>query len=252
VLKLEKAKQGIRPFELTKKCDDSMGKSISPSWRWLGLPLLFIALITGIIIATDTKTLQGSWTWAIVDHPTKPYQLDGEIPVLVPPWNASEESPPRGWVGFNVTLRQSGKNGYEVEGRILPADEDRQSRLAMRVVNETGLSILADFGFDDYSLNITQYYASTFLDGTIGKLHSDFGLIGMDTDKYIFLFRGLKNETEDRPIAVFLKETWLEGKTLLEPTAINIFLVAATATVGSILTILKPKTSGKLARGQKR
>lgn len=229
-----------------------MRKPLSPSWRWLGLLLLLIALSTGLVMAMDMKAFQESWAWAIVDHLTQPYPLDGEVPVYVPPWNASEENPPRGWVGFNVTLRHNSKYGYEVEGRILPADGDRQSQLAMRVVNETGLFTLVDFSFDDYSLNITRYYASTFLDGTMGKLHSDFVLRDMDTDKYIFLFRGLKNETEDRPIAVFVKETWLEARTLLEPTAINIFLVAATATVGSILTILKPKTSGKVARGQKR
>lgn len=229
-----------------------MRQPLSPSWRWLGLLLLFIALSTGFVIATDVKAFQESWAWAIADVPEKSYPLDGEVPVPVPPWNASEESTPRGWVGFNVTLRHNSKYGYEVEGRILPADGDRQTRLAMRVVNETGLFTLVDFGFDDYSLNITKFYASTFLDGTAGKLYADFGLSDMDTDKYIFLFRGLKNETEDRPIAAFVKETWLEEKTLLEPTALNIFLVAATATVGLILTILNPKTNRKPARGQKR
>ncbi len=232
-----------------------MGKSLSPSWRWLGLLLLFIALSIGFVIATDVKAFQESWAWAVVDDPTKSYQLDGEVPVYVPPWNASEESTPRGWVGFNVTLRHSGKYGYEVKGMILPADGDRQSRLIMLVVNETGLFTLVDFGFDDYSLNTTKSYAypsPIFIDGRIEKLHADFGLRDLDTDKYIFLFRGLKNETEDRPIAAFVKETWLEARTLLEPTALNIFLIAATATVGSILTILKPKANRKPARGQKR
>lgn len=218
--------------------------------------MLLTALIAGLVIATDAKIPEKTWAWAIVDDPKQPYPLDGEVPVLVPPWNASQEDPPRGWVGFNVTLRHNSEYGYQVEIRILPADADRESRLAIRVVNETGLSTLVEFGFDDYSLNatlnITKFYASTFLEGAIGKLHADFGLSGMDTDKYIFLFRGLKNETQDRPIAAFVKETWLEEKTFLEPTAVNIFLVAATAVAGSILTILKTKTKGKLARRQRR
>lgn len=227
-----------------------MGNRISPSWRWLGLLLLLSALIIGLIIATDTKIFQRVEAWAISD---KDEEVDGSRPVPVPPWNASEENPPRGWVGFNVTLQHRDREGYDVEGMILPYDGDRQPALAVRVVNETGLERLVEFGFDNFSLTTTKFYASTFLEGSVGRLHADFKLRDVDTNKYVFLFRGLKNETQDRLIAVFLKETWLEEKTLLEPTTTNIFLVATTAVIGSVLVVRKPKTNRKSkARLEKR
>jgi hypothetical protein len=217
-------------------------------WKWLGLLLLSCSLVIGLIIATDLKTPQRVESYA------KAAETGEEVVdkiVLVPPWNYSEEAP-RGWVGFNVTLNRTGKVGYEVKGQILPEDGDLNPKMVMRVVNETGLIYLIVDNFDSHTWNSTKIYAAAFLDGSVKRLHDDFEFVDIDdSSKYVFLFRGLKNETQDRPILIGLKEVWLEEKNLLEPTAFNIIVVASTAIVGLSMLLKSLKPSRK-KRSQKR
>lgn len=208
------------------------------SWRWLGLLLLFSSLIIGLIVATDLKIFQRVESYAKISE-TNEEVMDKVVPV--PPWNSS-----KGWVGFNGTLHHRDEVGYEVKGRILLANVSQQPKMVMRVINGTALLPLVFASFDEPTWDRTKIYAAAFLDGDMNKLHDDFKFLDIDnSSKYVFLFRGLKNETRDCPILISLKETWLVGKTLLEPTAPNIFLVAITAVAGLLLLARKPQSSRK-------
>jgi len=194
--------------------------------------LLLCSLITGLIIVADLKIFQRVESYAKIAENDEEV-VDMIVPV--PPWNASEEIPARGWVGINVTLDPTGKVGYEVKGLILPDDGDLNPKTVMRVVNETGLIYLVWDGFDEYAWNNTKIYAAAYLDGSVNRLHDYFELVDVDySSKYVFLFRGLKNETQDRPILINLKEAWYEENCLLQPTLLNLGIVAITAGLGFI------------------
>lgn len=207
--------------------------------RWLGLTLLILSLIIGTVIATNVKILHRTEVFA----QTEDDMLLEDKVVSVPPWNGTE-----GWVGFNVTLSHKGKMNYEAYGLILPNDEDPEPKTVMRVVNETGLAILRFDQFSTEAWNYTKVYAAAYLDRN--RLYDSFRFLEVDnSSKYVFLFRGLKNETEPRPILISLKEAWYEGKILLEPTAPNILIVAATTILGLSLTIRSSlKTRGRRLR----
>lgn len=209
--------------------------------RWLGLTLLIPSLIIGTVIATGVKIFYRTEAFAKIDD-GKELQ---DIVVDVPPWNSTE-----GWVGFNVVLSHRGKMSYEAYGLILPNDGDTEPKMVMRVVNETGLAFLR---FDQFSIeawNDTKVYAAAYLD--INRLYDRFSFFEVDnSSKYVFLFRGLKNETESRPILMSVKEAWFEGKVLLEPTPPNILIVVITTMVGLGLTIRqapKPKRRRRLRK----
>jgi hypothetical protein len=166
--------------------------------------------------------------------------------INVPPWNASEESPPRGWIGFNAILPHNESAGYAVDGVMIPADGDSNPDMIMRAVNETGLEMLRYESFDPYTWDSVTVYAAAILDAS--RLYDNFRFVGIDnSSKYILLFRCLKNETQDRPILVSLKETWLEEGALLGPLGYNVFLGTSiiVGTVGAILLVMKPKTPNK-------
>jgi len=198
--------------------------------RLFGIALLILSLITGTVIATNFKVFHRMEVFA----ETEDGMLLEDRTVPVPPWNSTE-----GWVGFNVILSHRGKMNYEAAGLILPDDADPEPKMVMRVVNETGLMLLQFDQFDPVTWDITKVYAAAYLDEN--RHHSEFRFVEVDNStKYVFLFRGLKNETQSRPILINLKEAWYEGKTLLEPTAPNVLIVAVTAIAGLILTIRSP------------
>ncbi|MBS7636090.1 hypothetical protein KEJ37_01890 [Candidatus Bathyarchaeota archaeon] len=162
--------------------------------------------------------------------------------VMVPPWNASEENPPRGWVGFNITVTRENKINHEIHGIILPADGDPNPKVVMRAVNETGLMILIWDNFDPYTWDSIKVYTATYLDRSRRVANFEFREID-DSRKYIFLFRGLKDETRDRPILISVKETWYEERIILDPFTSNVLVACSTATacVGVILIFKKDK-----------
>lgn len=171
--------------------------------------------------------------------------------VKVPPWNASEEEKPRGWVGFNVILNHTGKISYEAKGIIIPADGDPQPKMVMRAVNLTGLQMLIFDGFGESTWNSVEIYAWAFLDGEQNRLADEFTFFNLDnSSKYIMLFRGLKNETQDRPILISLKETYYEPRKLLEPLVFNTLVLVpiATSVIGIILLIESPRSRAKLSK----
>jgi hypothetical protein len=215
-------------------------------WRTFGLLLLLLSLSTGVLGASHVKT------YASVQQFVRNAQDGTEVKdmvVNVPPWNATERKPAQGWVGFNVTLTPDGKMDYTASGLIIPNDEDKTPDLVMRAVNITGLQYLKDDQFDPYDWDIVEVYAAALLNST--RLYDRFSFVGVDNSSvYTVLFRGLKNETQDRPILVNLKEAWLEERNLLDPSGSNaLIIVAATAAiVGLALAIKNPRSQKRVRR----
>jgi hypothetical protein len=181
-------------------------------------------------MAAEVKIFNHIEAFAKTDRTDIDEYLEDQI-VWVPPWNSSE-----GWIGFNVTLPNRWKVNYEAYGIILPNDGDLEPNMVMRVVNLTGSLILRFGGFDEPTWLSTKIYTAAFLNRSMRSCTFKF----MDIDnssKYVFLFRGLKNETAPRPILISVKEAWFEQNRLLEPTPLNIAIVAATASSGLITTI---------------
>ncbi|MEM2507479.1 MAG: hypothetical protein QW670_03710 [Candidatus Bathyarchaeia archaeon] len=207
--------------------------------RSLGFLLLLISLLIGGFANSNTKTLVQIEQFAKTENGE---DVVDKI-VMVPPWNASEENPPRGWVGFNVTVTRGNKINHEIHGIILPADRDPNPKVVMRVVNETGLMILIWDNFDPYTWDSIKVYTAAYLNGS--RRVDNFRFKEMDESrKYIFLFRGLKNETFDRPILISVKETWYEERIILDAFTSNVLVACsiATACVGVILIFKKDKT----------
>jgi len=205
-------------------------------WRWLGLALLLTSLITGSIIVVDVKTFGRVESFVRLEDGT----LLVDRVIDVPPWNSTEE----GWVSFTAILSHKQEVRYEAYGVIVPSDGDPEPWMVMRVVNETGLSDLVFDFFEEFVWNRTKVYAWAYLDEN--QQHYYFELEGIDeSDKYIFLFRGLKEEDRSRPILISVKEAWSEEKTLLEPTMPNLLIVVGVGVVGLYLVTTKPESSRK-------
>jgi len=196
--------------------------------KLFGITLLIISLITAGIIGAKVEVPHRVEVFAKTDDNV---ELKDAV-VAVPPWNSTE-----GWVGFNVTLPNRWKPGYEAYGMILPNDGDKEPKMVMRVVNITGLLMLKSEGFDIYTWNSTEIYAAAYL--SKDQLASEFKFLKIDnSSKYVFLFRGLKNETAPRPILINMKEAWYEYTCLLEPTPVNLILIGVTASLGLIFTVI--------------
>jgi hypothetical protein len=193
--------------------------------RWFGAALLVVSgLLAGLSLPYVKVTYaKDAWAKAVKDDTL----VDAsDQTVMVPPWNSSE-----GWVGFNITLPNEGKTGYAVHGTIVPADGDQNPQVALRVVNATGLDLLTFDGFSSQAWDATVVYAGSFLDSTVKYNTFDFQYLD-NSSYYIVLFRGLKNETQNRPILVSIKETWFEQGRLLELTPLSGSAIAAVALVG--------------------
>lgn len=195
-------------------------------WRWFGIILLSLSLIAGGIMAADMKAFRHIEVFAETD---KGVILEDQT-VWVPPWNSTE-----GWIGFNVTLSEWKKVNYEAFGIILPQDGDLEPYMIMRVVNVTGSLQLRFQGFDEPTWESVKIYTAAFLNRSVRSC--GFKFLDMDnSSKYVFLFRGLKNETASRPILINVKEAWFEEYSLLAPTPLNVAIVVATASLSSVMT----------------
>ena len=206
--------------------------------RSLGLPLLLISFVIGGFASANLKSYVQMEQFARTEDGK---EVKDKI-VMVPPWNASEENPPQGWVGFNISVIPTGKLNYKIHGIILPADNDRNPKIVMRVVNETRLMILIWDNFDPYTWDSIKVYAAVYPNAN--RLYDNFRFIETDSStKYVFLFRGLKNGTQDMPILISVKETWDEEKTILDSTTSNVLKISsiATACIGVILIIKRGK-----------
>ena len=96
--------------------------------------------------------------------------------------------------------------------------------------------------FDPSTWDSIKVYAAAYLNAN--RLYDNFRFIETDSStKYVFLFRGLKNGTQDMPILISVKETWDEEKTILDSTTSNVLKISsiATACIGVILIIKRGK-----------
>jgi hypothetical protein len=215
-------------------------------WRAFGALLLVASLIMVAVAVSNIKTYDQVEAFARNAE-------DGiavtDVSVPVPPWNASDEPTPRGWVGYNITLENLGKYKYEASGIIMPNDNDRNPSLLMRAVNETGLRVLMFEGFDPYIFDSIKVYAAAILNSS--RRVDNFGFVGLDSSpKYILLFRGLKNETQDRPFLLSVKEKWSVERNLMEPVTSNVLTItgSATAIIGLAIAVKNPGHRRKVHR----
>jgi hypothetical protein len=158
-------------------------------------------------------------------------QLVEDATVSIPPWNSTS-----GWVGFNVTLPNQGKTSYMTYGMLATADQDPNPNMVMAAVNATGLSLLTFDGFSEQAWNASKVYARSFLNATYKTNTFEF----RDLDNcsgYILLFRELKNETQNRPILISVKETWLEEREQPSPVTTTTTIRSGFASVNQTTAI---------------
>jgi hypothetical protein len=216
-------------------------------WRWFGALLLILSLIILIIAVSNVKTTRQIEVFA--RNAEDGTNIEDTI-VKVPPWNASQEKHPRGWVGFNVSMRNAGKEEYEANGVMVPADLNQTPpTVVMRVVNLTGLAILRFAGFDAPTFTEIKNYAGTFLNSS--HQYSFFRFVGLDnSSKYVVLFRDLINGTQDSRILISIKESWIEERNLMEPSTSNVVAITTTGTAlaGLFIVIRNPGSQKKAHR----
>ncbi|MDH7564418.1 MAG: hypothetical protein QHH24_06040 [Candidatus Bathyarchaeota archaeon] len=231
--------------------------------KWIGLALLLLSLIIGSIMAADVQLLQRKDTFAVTAE-NKHVQINGTT-VPVPPLNRTEEEARQlgknwGWVGFNITLPNQGKQNYEAYGVILPANPSPPwPDVVMAIVNATpptkvgnetivgGFDLLTFDQFSDEAWAATKVYAAESL--TASRPHATFSIMGVDNaSKYTVFFRGRANGTDDSLIVISIKETWLENTPLIPASTTNATIIAAIAVLGMVLTSLGfRKTRRRLA-----
>lgn len=197
--------------------------------RWFGAGLLLLSLlvagIAGVKVSYERKD------WAKTETSSGIVDVKDQV-VLVPSMNSSE-----GWVGFNFTLPNQGRTDYHASGAIEPADQDPNPAMVIAAVNQTGLDQLTSFeNFDPAWWNITQVYTRSFLNSTY--TYNSFEFQDLDNcSYYVLLFRGQKEEAQDRPILVSIQETWFEPGNIFQFTPWSISIIAAVAFTGSGLII---------------
>jgi hypothetical protein len=205
--------------------------------RWIGCAVLIVSLALGIIVVADVQTYQRLESFAV--NPDTNEKIEDKI-AAVPPWNSTE-----GWVGFNVTFPNEGKKGHEAGGLLLAGSEDNRSKVALRVVNSTGLLILLIDQFDETAWNDSKVYGVAYIDAI--RSYYQFTLLDLDgAGKYTVLLRGLENRTESSPVLISIKESWLVSSSLIPSSSFSTLAIAATACFGGALIMwsyLKPKQS---------
>jgi hypothetical protein len=198
--------------------------------RWFGAGLLLVSLLIAGIAGANVKVSYQRQDWAKSEKDNVPVDVKNQV-VLVPPFNSST-----GWVGFNITFPNEGKTGHVASGALAPYDRDPNPEIVMEAVNETGLDELTFDSFSEAAWSATEIYAGSFLDSTHTYNSFEFGNLD-NSSHYILLFRGYKNETQDRPILISIKETWFEPGNLLEFTPWSTSIIATVAFTGSGLII---------------
>ena len=191
--------------------------------RWVGAALVVVSLFVAGVAGSNVKVLYQKQDWARTANGT---QLVYRATVSVPPWNSTS-----GWVGFNITLPHQQDTDYGAAGAIAPADQDPNPAIDMAAVNSTGLSLLIFDGFSQQAWNASRTYTRSFLNSTFPT--NTFEFVGLDNcSVYILLFRGLKNETQNRSILISVQESWFEPGPVLVLSSWSASLVAAVAFVG--------------------
>jgi hypothetical protein len=170
-------------------------------------------------------------------------QLVKDAAVSIPPWNSSS-----GWVGFNITLSNQGKTGYVAYGMLATADQDPNPNMVMAAVNATGVSLLTSDGFSEQAWNASKVYARSFLNNTYKTNTFEFKDLD-NCSAYILLLRELKNETENRPILISVKETWLEESKQPSPVTTTTTIRSGFASVNQTTIGMALNITGSSAQG---
>jgi hypothetical protein len=216
-------------------------------WKWFGVLLLILSLIVLIIAVSHVKTTQQIEAFA--KNAQDGTNVEDTV-VKVPPWNASQELHPRGWVGFNISMADANKEDYSATGVMLPADLNQTApTVVMRVVNLTGLAVLRFTGFDIGTFANIKVYAGTFLNST--HQYNFFKFIGLDnSSKYVVLFRGLVNGTQDSRILISINQSWIEEANLMDPSTSNAvaIMTTGTAVAGLFIAIRNPGSHRRARR----
>jgi hypothetical protein len=209
--------------------------------KWLGVALLAISIILGSITAANVQIYMRKDSYALsADDQTQ--ILDRTVPV--PPNNRTEEGDrPWGWIGFNITLPNQGKAGYEARGIILPNNENERPHVLMRIANATpggGFDLLIFDKFSEQAWNASRIYAIASLPSLVnGKYYDEFRFEKPDNaSKYCVFFRGLVNGTEDLEVLLTIKETYMEPGTLIPATLPYAATIGTVGLVGSILIVI--------------
>lgn len=177
------------------------------------------------------KVFYGKQDWAKSLKKGMSIDVNDQV-VYVPPLNSTDYS----WLQFNITLPNQEKANYAAFGTLQPADQDPNPGVVMNVINDTGLDYLLFDGFTDAAWAVSKIYASVYLDSTYPS--GTFEFIGLDNcDHYVVLFRGAKNDTQDRPFFISIQETWSEPESLLEFTPWSTSAIVAVAFIGSGLIV---------------
>ena len=209
--------------------------------KWVGIALLIVSLILGLLIATNTQIAQKATSYARTASDNS-FIMDSVVPV--PPYNRTEGLDTWGWVGFNMTLPNQGKMGYEAYGVILPNNETENPEVLMRIVNATdggGFDLLIFDHFSEQAWNASRVYAVASIPSLVSanQLYDTFSLFGVDNaSKYCVFFRGIANSSDDFHILMTIKESWFEWHTLIPATLPYIAIVGATGIVGLSLTVI--------------
>jgi hypothetical protein len=201
--------------------------------KWIGAVLIAASIVIGVIIASNFQVYERVEDFALLAD-TSNYEktkIEDQI-VYVPPLNRTSEEAERlgknwGWIGFNISLPNQGKGGYQAYGVIISADPNNVADVVMGVVNETGLDLLIFDGFSEQAWNASKVYATASIDDN--KPYQKFWFSNLDNaQKYCVLFRGRKNATDDMPVIISIKEAWYEWRTLIQPAPLS---SAATVTL---------------------
>ena len=156
--------------------------------------------------------------------------------VPVPPFNRTAGDLPWGWIGFNITLPNQGRTGYEAYGTIRAYNEQQEPGVIMRIVNATpggGFDLLIFDMFSEQAWNASRVYAVASVPSLLNQsqYHDEFSFYKPDnTSKYCVFFRGIKNGTDDFRILITIKEAWYQEEPVPEiPSPLVLpLLIAAT------------------------
>lgn len=192
--------------------------------KLLGFALVLLSLTLAYVMLSGVQMYQRTDTFVSGNFATGVEPVM-DIPVHVPPWNSSE------WWGFNFTLSED-HIGYEAYGILLPWNVSERPSVVMRIVNDTGVSLLQFDGYSPEAWNATRVYAAAILNSTRRSFTFEF----KDLDKaplYHALFRGLENGTRPSLVMISIKESWLELTPLMPINAFNIGVSVVLAAGGA-------------------
>jgi hypothetical protein len=209
--------------------------------KWLGLAILVVSALLGSVMAANVQVFERKESYAQSVNDQTPI-VDRIVPV--PPLNRTEGDLPFGWIGFNITLPNQGKAGYEAYGIILPSHENERPQVIMRIVNATpggGFDLVIFDKFSEQAWNASRVYTVASLPSweNTNQYYDEFWFVKPDNaSKYCVFFRGMVNATDDLNVLLTIKEAYLEPRTLIPATLPYAAVIGTVGLAGSILIVI--------------